>query len=58
MEEREGPWNYKITSLLLHFPSDIASYLVPLSLTAVIQPCADADQMEDWEMKGSTDEEE
>lgn len=57
-EEKAGSWNYKITSLLLHSLSVIASYLVPFSLCAVILPCTDADQMEDWKMKGATDEEE
>lgn len=36
----------------------MASYLVPFSLCAVILPCTDADQMEDWKMKGATGEEE
>lgn len=32
----------------------MASYLVPFFLCAVILPCTDADQMEDWKMKGAT----
>ncbi len=56
--EKAGSWNYKITSLLLHSLSVIASYLVPFSFCAVILPCTDADQMEDWKMKGATDEKE
>lgn len=47
-----------ITSLLLPSLSVIASYLVPFSLCALILPGTDADQMEDWKMKGATDEEE
>lgn len=56
MEEKANPWK-KITSLLLHSVSVVASYVVPFSRCAVILPCTDADQMEHWKMKGLTDEE-
>lgn len=57
MEEKANPWNYKITGLLLHSLSVIASHLVPFSVCAVILPCTDADQMEHSKMKGVTDKE-
>lgn len=58
-EEKADPWNYKITTLLLSF-SVCHSLLsnAPHSLRAVILRCTDADQMEDWKMKGVTDEKE